>query len=77
MPVSGNPALFPACLLRLINKLCSFQKDMEEIFAMAPFVGESPSLPTLPDISLCEIGGPLQPSVPVHFYYVILKDRYS
>lgn len=41
---------------------------MEEIFAMAPFVGESPSLPTLPDISLCEIGGPLKPSVPVHFY---------
>lgn len=39
--------------------------------------GELPFLPTLPDISFCEIGGPLQPSVPVHFYYVILKDKYS
>lgn len=50
---------------------------MEKIFAMVPFVGELPFLPTLPDISFCEIGGPLQPSVPVHFYYVILKDKYS
>lgn len=45
MPVSGIPALFRACLLRLINKLCSFQKSMEEIFAMAPLLENPPPFP--------------------------------
>lgn len=50
---------------------------MEETFAVAPFVGEHHSLPAPPDFSLCEIGGPLQSSVPINFYYVILEDKYS
>lgn len=43
---------------------------------MAPFVGEHPSLSTR-DFSLCEIGGPLQSTIPITFYYVILEDKYS
>lgn len=77
MPDSGNPALFPACLLKLINKSRSFRKGVEDTFAMAPFAGEHPSLPAPPDFSLCEIGGPLQSSVPINLYYVILEDKYS
>lgn len=77
MPDSGNPAPFPACLLRLINKSCSFQKGMEKTLAVAPFVGKHPSLSSPPDFSLCEIGGPLQSSVPINLHYVILEDKYS
>lgn len=52
-------------------------KEHGRDFCCGSFAGEPSSLPTLPDISPCEIGGPLQPSVPVHFYYVMLKDKYS
>lgn len=77
-PRSGNSSLFPAYLIsRRINKLCSFQEGVEKTFAMAPFVREHPSLPVPPDFSLGEIGGPLQSSVPINFYYVILEDKYS
>lgn len=50
---------------------------MQKTFAMAPFVGEHPSLLTPPDFGLCEIGGPLQSFFLINFYYVILEDKYS
>lgn len=49
---------------------------MEDTFAVAPFVEEHPSLSTR-DFSLCEIGGPLQSTIRINFYYVILEDKYS
>lgn len=50
---------------------------MQLPFAMSPFAQEHPSHPTSPDFNLCELGGPLQSSVPINFYYVILEDKYS
>lgn len=75
-PGSGNPALFPACLLRLTKKSWSLQKGVEETSAEAPFVRGHPSLPSR-DFSRCEAGGPPQSFTPKQFYSVTLEDKSS